>query len=285
MKLALASLVLLMAAAAFGQYSAYLPAQNQLLISPTYVFQTFDEYWASDKKQDLGTRQHQNSGFVTFEYGLVPTIALDVTLGYTSAKFEDGPEDDGLADTTIGARWKFLENSEAPSSDGTLLTFAHAPTLAVRAGAIIEGTYDENFAFSAGDGASGFETSLLLGMEICTGFGIYGDIGWRTRNHSVPDDLFGSIGAHFKMKGFSLSGGYRHVQGLDGGNIGSPKFVAGVYGFPQVKEINQLVEASLGYTDRGGRYYSLFGAKNVDGKNTGDKWIGGVSLTFPIGGR
>ncbi len=276
---------LLAGAAAHGQNSPYLPAPGQLSVTPTYVFQTYDEFWMGDRKTDLGTRQYQHTWSAGLEYGLRENVALDVTLGYTGAVFKDGPEDWGLADTTLGFRWKVADEKTA----GCPLT----PTAAIRFGGIIEGTYDERFPFSAGDGASGIETSLLLGKEICSGFGLYGDIGWRTRNHSVPDDVFGSVGVYAKMHGCSGSFGYRHIQGLSGGDIGDatgrhvfdPAGGAGTYGFPQVKEINQLVEASLGYTDDGGRYYSVFGAKNVDGKNTGDKWVVGVSATIPFGGK
>jgi hypothetical protein len=273
---------LLLCAAAQAQLSAYLPATGQLAFTPSYVYSTYDEFWMGNVKTDLGTRQSQHNGFVTFEYGAFDHVAFDLTLGYTYAEFEDGPDDDGLMDTTFGMRWQLIDekNASCPCT----------PTTSIRFGGIIEGTYDDSFPFSAGDGASGFEASLLFAKEICSGFGLYGDIGWRTRNHSVPDDLFGSAGAYATFKGFSLSGGYRHIQGLSGGDIGDttgrhvfdPAGGPGTYGFPQVKEINQLVEASLGYTDGGGRYYSVFGARNVDGKNTGDKWIAGASITVPF---
>lgn len=277
-----AGLCLFAAAAAHAQYSAHLPAKDQLTITPSYAYSTYDKIWMGNTKVDLGTRQSQHSGFVTFEYGALDQVAFDLTLGYTVAEFENGPDDDGLTDTTFGMRWTLVDEKTA----GCPFT----PTTAIRFGGIIAGTYDENFPYSAGDGASGFETSLIFGKEICPGFGLYGDLGWRTRNHSVPDDLFCSAGAYMAYKGVSLSGGYRHVQGLSGGDIGdstgrhvfNPAGGPGTYGFPQVKEINQLVEASLGYSDSGGRFYSVFGAKNVDGKNTGDKWIAGASITIPL---
>jgi hypothetical protein len=70
---------------------------------------------------------------------------------------------------------------------------------------------------------------------------------------------------------------YRHVQSLSGSDIGDPGFT-----FPELKEINQIFEAGLGYRDSGGRYYQIFGAFNVDGRNAGDKIILGASLTIPF---
>ena len=42
------------------------------------------------------------------------------------------------------------------------------------------------------------------------------------------------------------------------------------------------LEASLGYTDKGGRYFQLFYAHTLDGRNTGEKDTFGISATFPI---
>ena len=35
-------------------------------------------------------------------------------------------------------------------------------------------------------------------------------------------------------------------------------------------------------SDRGGRYYSLYYARTIDGRNTGQKDIVGLSITFPF---
>ena len=122
---------------------------------------------------------------------------------------------------------------------------------------------------------------MLLGKAICPNFGVYGDFGYRTRANDVPDDLFGSAGVYVTWRSITLSGGYRHVQGLSGGDIGDPGFGT-TFGFPQTKEIQQSVEASLGFTDPGGRHYALFGAKSVAGRNTGDKCVIGLAASFPF---
>lgn len=286
----LSGLALLAAGTAHAQLSAYTPQRNQITVTPTYVYQTYDEFWMGDSKTKLPDDVMQHTGYLSLEYGLLDDLALDVTVGYTgvaetdafAADFGPNASDDGLTDTRFGLRYRVLDENKA--------TCPLMPTLTLRIGGIIEGTYDPNFPFSSGDGASGVEGSLLIGKQICTGLGLYGDIGYRTRNQKVPDDFFASAGFYASYRGFSATFGYRHVQGLSGGNIGdntgkqvfNPGGGPGAYGFPEVKEINQLLEASLGYTDHGGRYYSVFGAKNVDGKNTGDKWLLGASITIPI---
>lgn len=264
---------------AHAQYSAWLPQPRQLIVTPTYGYQTFDAFWFGQEKVKLAPYDSiQHSALLGLEYGLCPQSAVDVSVGYTwteARAFDPAgvrKTDDGLADTRFGLRYKLLDEATAD--------YAWAPTLALRVGGIIEGTYQEGQPFSAGDGASGVETSLLFGKAFGqTGFGLYGDIGWRWRNHSVPNDLFGSVGVYQTLaERVTLSFGYRHTQGLDGGDIGEVPF-------PLTKEISQNIEFGLGIRDNGGRYYQLFAARTLDGRNTGEKWIAGASVSFTFGGK
>jgi hypothetical protein len=256
--------------------SAWLPAPSQLVATPGYTYQSFDEFWFGNDKVSLNPYDSiQHTAFVVLEYGLCARSALDANIGYTWAESEafnpahKNQTDDGLTDTRIGLRYNLLDEKSAEQ--------AWAPTLTLRVGGIIEGTYEENYPFSAGDGASGVETSLLFGKAFgASGFGLYGDIGWRWRNHDVPEDLFGSIGIFQSIKSFTLSFGYRHIQGLSGKDIGEAPF-------PETKEISQNLEAGLGYRDHGGRYYQVYGAKTLDGRNTGEKWVIGASISLPFG--
>ena len=259
---------------ASAQFSAWLPDAHQIIVTPSYAYQTFDEFWLGRDKMDLSDDVNQHTTLLTLEYGITERLAADATVGYTwvdsTDAFGSGDEDDGLTDTTFGLRYKLLDQD----SEGWPMW----PNIAVRVGGIIEGSYDENLPFSAGDGASGAEASLLLSRAICPNFGLFGDVGYRYRDGDVPDDLFGSAGAYVAFYGFTLSGAYRHVQGLDGDDIGDPGF-----SFPEVKEVNQNVEVGLAYRDGGGRYYQLFYAHTVDGRNTGEKDIFGVSASFSFG--
>ena len=271
-------------ASAFGQ-SAWLPERGQFVVSPTYSYQTYDEYWAGKNKVTVPTGARQQTATVGLEYGICPFLAVDATVGYSWAESRGFnaarvlQNDDGLIDSSFGLRWRFLDEKKSACK--------FAPTLAFRAGGIIAGTYDPNTPYSAGDGANAFEGSLLFGKVICSGFGVYGDIGYRWRDSNVPDEVFGSAGAYATWKSFTLSGGYRSVKSLTGLDIGGPGFNFNIpgHGFPQLKEENQSLEGSLGYTDKGGRYYQFFYAHTIDGRNTGQKDVFGVSATFPFGGK
>jgi hypothetical protein len=268
------------ASGAFAQ-SVWLPEKGQLVVAPAYAYQTFDEFLAGKTKTTLPADIVQQTGSIGLEYGLTPKFAVDATIGYTRVDFDPpgapNTRRDGLDDTRLGLRYRFI--------DEDLSGRAWVPAVGVRIGGIIAGTYDVPTTLppiNPGDGANGFETSLLLGKTFGqTGFGAYADLGYRVRDHDVPDDLFGSVGVFKHLGPVTLSFGYRHIQGLSGGDIGGPGFGTS-YGFPQVKEINQLIEGGIAYTDKGGRSYQFTVAQKIDGRNTGDKLVFGVSVSIPI---
>jgi hypothetical protein len=273
-------------AAAYGQ-SAWIPERSQLNATPGFSFSTFDEFWMGKTKVDNppnGDSLDQYTGYLFLEYGIFENLAADATVGYSATDtdaFGGDASDDGLNDTFLGLRYRLLNEYDAP--------WAWAPTVSIRVGGIIAGTYDSNLPFSVGDEAHGFESQLLLGKTFGdSGFGMYGDIGYRVRESPVPDDMFGSVGIFQHLGPVTLAFGYRHVQGLDGLDIGGPGFDPSAgrsHGFPAVKEINQIIEGGISFTDGGGRNYQFTAGTSVDGRNTGDKLIFGFNVTFPIGGR
>jgi hypothetical protein len=281
---------LVSAAAAWSQ-SAWLPLQSQFILTPGFAYSTFDEFWVGrdrvDPLEDNDESLDQYTGYVSLEYGILPDLAADVTVGYTATSDTDtfgNDSDNGLADTFFGVRYRVVREQDV------------VPAVVLRVGGIIAGSYDENTPFSAGDGAHGFEASVLLGKRFGTsGFGAYGDLGYRVRENPVPDDLFGSVGV-FKefvnvfQSSDAITGsvGYRHVQGLSGLDIMGSGFnpaLGSSHGFPALREINQLIEGAVGYTDVCGRQYQFTVAKSVDGRNTGNKLVFLFAISVPFGGR
>jgi len=279
MKLFAASLLL---ALCIGQaaraQSAYLPAPGSGSVTGGYSFYSFDEFWYGDTKGDLPDPIEQHNAVIGIEYGLTDRLALDATGGWAYNQFELQDDHDGIIDTLLGVRYQLFNEFEQPGSP--------LPTLALRLGAIIPGTYEvltDGSFNSIGDGAAGAEASLLFGRLFGdTGFGIYGDFGWRVRAESVPQDLFGSFGITktFAEK-VTVRVGYRVVHGLSGKDIFAPDFTFN--DFPEVQEILHAVEAGIGYSTARGDYFQVFVAKTIDGKNTGDKAFIGASATFPFG--
>ena len=158
-KIILSSFAVAFAAnAAHAQLSAYTPERNQLIGTVSYQYQRYDEFWVGKTNIPLklatGFReQQQHSTYLTLEYGILDDLTLDITAGYSWTEFHDGPgrdlTDDGLTDTTFGVRYRVIDERK----------FAWLPTVTLRVGGIINGTYDEAFPFSSGDGADGVETS------------------------------------------------------------------------------------------------------------------------------
>src|SRR6266404_4585118 len=117
------------AALCFGQ-SAWLPATHKVKTPPN------------------GKSLDQYTGYVSLEYGIFENLAADATMGYTATStdaFGGNASDEGLSDTMLGLRYRLIDENNAPCR--------WAPTLAIRAGAVIAGSYDSNKPFSAGDGA------------------------------------------------------------------------------------------------------------------------------------
>jgi hypothetical protein len=226
---------------------AWLPRAGDKSISAVYTFQTFENFFLAESKATYPFgRSVQQTWFATFEYGLTESLALDLTAAYTYTSTSASPDspagvvDEGLADTAVGLRWRIVDEFEASS----------APTLTLRVGGIVAGTYDVGLPYSSGDGASGVEVALLAGRDFgARGFGLYGELGYRHRAEHVPADLVAQVGAYKTFGGWSASAGLRQVRALSGSDIGDPGFR-----FQELREIASYLEASFGHSSAGGRY-------------------------------
>jgi hypothetical protein len=271
----IATLYFLLPVAAMAQ-SAWLPPKGSVLVTLGYSNQSFQNIWRGAKPDRLSAPVRQQTMTVSVETGLSRTLAADATVGYTTNRSNafGGPRSDGgRSDSSFGLRWKVLDEQR---SDGRL-----TPTVSLRAGGIIEGSYRPGVPFSAGDGASGAEFSVLLGKAIGrTRFGAFGESGYRVRNQAVPADFYGSCGMYRVIGRATLTGVYRLTNGVSGPNIGDPG-----YTYPWVKERSRSAEAGIGWTDRRGRSVQFFTAWTLGGRNTGDLFVVGTSGSFFIGKR
>ena len=272
------SAVILATAHSLCAQSAWLPQRGQLITTPGYSYQTFDEYFAAKTRSQLPANLTQHTAFLNFEYGIFRDVAADLTLGYSRTRFRPPGSptlhSDGLTDTQVGLRIRVLDEQ----TGGPWM-----PTVTFRVGGVIAGTYDVVFAspINPGDGANAFELSLLTGKTFGkSGFGIYADIGYRSRDNDVPDDVFGRVGVFQQLGPVTLGVGYRHVEGISGGDIGGLGFGT-TYGFAQVREIERVIDAAITYTDRGGRGYQFTYSRTLSGRNTGDKSDFGFSISVP----
>ena len=271
----LALAVVLAWSASVNAQDAWVPYRGESSISLVYTYQTFEDFYKGDQDASYPFgRSHQQTTFAIFEYGLTDALAIDVTLAYSHTSTTDSPVaptggvDSGLADSSIGFRWRIVDEFEKPN----------APTLTVRVGGIVAGTYDAGLPYSAGDGASGVEAALMFGKDFGhSGFGLYGETGYRHRAEKVPEDLVALLGLYKTLGDWSTNFGLRHVHALSGSDIGDPGFK-----FQELQEIATYIEASVGHSNAKGRYIGAHFAQTINGRNTAKKTVFGLSVTFPF---
>ena len=168
-----------------AQNAVWLPAPGSGSLSLSYLSQDADRFYIGSSLMALpfGTIK-LNTTTLAGQYALADGIAVDAKLPYARRTSGIG-SDSGMADARVGVTWRFLDEFERRS----------APSVAVRVGAIIAGNYQTQRPDSIGDGASGYEVSLLVGRYITSSFGLRGELGIRDRNKGVPNETFLSLGA------------------------------------------------------------------------------------------
>lgn len=265
--LSYAAAALSIAAQLGAQTSAWLPARGTVNVTPMFGWQSFQDIRVGSAPVRLGDTVRQSTAVVSAEIGVARNFAVDVTAGYSgvnSRAFGGDNTDRGMTDSRFGVRWSMANGSRS------------RPALGVRVGGIVRGTYERDYPFSAGDGGSGVETSILAGQTFGeSGFSAYGDIGYRYRNRGVPPDLFGSAGVQKALGSFTVGGAYRHGRGLGGSDIGDPGFR-----FSGLRQIEHAIEANIGFSESPRRGYYFFVARTIGGRNTGQAIIAGVAAQF-----
>lgn len=243
--------------------SAWLPSNDRFAGSGTVVHQSYDEFFAADARADTTFGELTQISFLFgFERGFGERLAFDGAVGYseTSGSSTSGLGESGMTDSTLGVRWRVVDE----------LTRPEAPTVTLRAGAIVEGTYETGNPAAPGDGASGLTGSVLVGKMIGDrGFGVHGDAGYRAMAEQVPDAVFGSATIFRGFGRHSVSAGYRYDGALSGIDIGSPEFTPAR--LPETQEIAHVVEIGWSFSTLRSGTWSLAVARTIDGRNTDRK--------------
>lgn len=253
--------------------SAWLPEPKTWSVTPSYTFETYDDVRVGDRKAKLPSSIDQHTFQVALEYGINERFAADLALGVISVSGATGSDESGLADTRLGVRWMAVDETQSNPS----------PTISLRAGAIIQGSYNASatgFPNTPGAGASGAEFSVLLGKTLGeTGLSAYGEMGFQVFTEDVPADFFGSIGLSYELPhNFDVSIGFTHFQSLSGSDASAPGFNPARS--PELKRESNEVYFGLGYQDQGGRHYQVLYARTIDGRNIGERNAFTVSVTF-----
>ena len=275
----------------FAQW-ADVPEKGQFILGMVYEESEAYHIWAQRDEHNVtwhaGGESYGidiNQGYFALQYGLSERWAADLNFGGTTAGwryFDNGniKYTDGLMDTSFGVRYQIFNEAKAG--------FPWAPTLTFRAGAILPGTYDENFAFAPGTRSAAIEPELLFRKHFgWPGLGVYGDGLFRWNRTTDNDQYITVIGLFQKIKGWELDVGYRHLQTITGSDIVfDPNDPSSIVYPRELREIQDSIEAGFSYTTPKHHLRWGFHSRTVfDGSNTDRKfWVGG-SLDIPFGGK
>ena len=273
---------------------ANLPEHGQLIVRATYQESDAYHFWAGNTRYNVdyplrGERYgiDINQGYLTFQYGINERWAADLSLGYTTVGWRDfsnfstngtSESTTGLMDVSFGLRYQLLKENEADC--------AWTPTLTFRAGAVLPGSFDENFPFAPGTRSTAIEPELLARKHFgWPGFGVYAD-GLFRWNHTSANDLYiVSVGLFQEINRWELNAGYRHLGSINGSDIVYDPATR-MISYPRaVREIQDSFEAGFSYTSPWHNLRLGFYSRSVfDGSNTDKKfWLGGyVEMPFDL---
>lgn len=271
----ISALVILQSVPAWGA-SPWLPGAGKASVTTTFVEESFTSYWNGRVQRTFPVPPStakvydQYTGYGAIEYGLSNKLTLDLVTGYTATKY--GTEGlQGLSDSLMGLRYQIY------SGERSVFTLRGAYNLS--------GTYPltTKSRFSPGDKSSGGQGSLLYGTTFAHNLYAYGEGGWRYRA-TIPNVFFGTAGIGHRIGRVSYGVAYQHNRALSGVDIGTPAF-HGFASLRQTKQIQQVIDANIGYTTPKGLYFGFDYAHLLIGRNTGNKQILAFTFGFTVPGR
>ena len=279
-------------------YWADVPEKGQFIVGVVYQEASSYHIWAGGKQHDItytaGDGEYygidNTQGFLALQYGLTERWALDLNVGYASEgwrSFDNGTvqSSDGLMDWTFGVRYQLY-------NELTETNLPWAPTLTFRAGAIMPGTYPQDFIFATGNSSAAIVPELLLRKHFgWPGLGLYGD-GEYLYNMTIGNSQYIiATGLFQQYRGWEVDFGYKHLQTLSGHNITYPVVPALNGGYDIIyprdpRENYDALQFGFSYTTSKRHWrYGFELTSVVDGNNSDAKlWLGG-SIDIPIGGQ
>jgi hypothetical protein len=276
-------------------YWADVPAEGQFVLGAVYEQSKSYQIWADGKQYSVKVMaQGENygidirQGYFALQYGITEKWAADLEIGGTTVgwrSFSPGnsiQSTTGLMDPSLGVRYQLFKEADYTNSPWV-------PTLTFRAGAVLPGTYDQDFVYAPGFRSAAIEPELLLRKHFSwPGLGAYADALYRWNMTTENDNYMVAVGAFQQVKGWELDAGYLHLQTLSGGNItfGTPGDLSTIVYPRQVREIYDAIQAGFSYTTSKLHWkYGFFSTVVVAGNNTDNKPWFGASIDIPFGGK
>ena len=244
--------------------SPWLPIPGQFSLGLNHTEQSGNDAYIGDMQLPLsaitgGAASKYKRGTTTLrlDYGFSDSLAFDAAIGYAKVKVGAADSDSGMTDSTLGLRWRVLDEYENPA----------LPTLTLRGAAILKGSYDGARLASVGKGANGLEAAVVLGKQILPVLALWAEVGVQKRSDNVPNATFYEFGARFRFAPkWSVNLGYGDKKFGGDLDIGGAGFSPAR--FQEVREERGVVKLGLGYAFAGNQGVALNLAKTTSGRNT-----------------
>ncbi len=265
--------------------SPWLPAPGAGFVNLSYVSQNANEFYVGDQLRGTPPRQAtppgpnlgQHTVWVSGMYGWSDAVAIDFRVGLARSYFAPaipptGGRDNysGVTDSNIGVTWRIADELVNPS----------LPSIALRGGAIIEGSYTPGYINSIGDGASGLEVSALAGKFFADMFAVSGEVGYRVRDEDVPTDFFFNVSGGMLVDNIGLGVNYKLVDAQSGLQIGGPGFSPVTRVFPRLEEDIQFVSGTVSLNVSDQTNLAVSYGEVIDGRNTSKSKVFSVTMGY-----
>jgi len=257
--------------AVLAEGSPWVPSDGEFRVSAELLTGSSDEFFIGDVSTNLGGDIEGTFLWLNGAYGYDDRWAFDLRTGYAQSQFETNPiEQQDISDTSIGVTYQFI--NEFAVDNGL-------PTISVRAGYTLGGDYETDVIDAIGDGASGFDLSLLVGKTLNDQFTVAGDLTFRQRDDDVADAvkylLSGFYNTPLPGLGLSLAvGGSRTDSNV---NI-EPGFNQDL--FPQTDRDLDVVIGGANYGFENGIGLSLSYLALLDGTNVPDTDVTTFGISY-----
>ena len=258
--------------AVLAEGSPWVPSDGEFRVSAELLTGSSDDFFIGDVSTNLGGDIDGTFLWFNGAYGYDDRWAFDIRAGYAQSQFETNPiEQEDFSDTSVGVTYQFINEFAVESG---------LPTISVRAGYTVGGDYETDVIDAIGDGASGFDLSLLVGKTLNDQFTVAGDLTYRQRDDDVADAVKYLLSGFYNtpVPGLGLSlgvGGSRTDSDI---NFGDLDFTFDQ--FPQTDRDLDVLIGGANYGFENGIGLSLSYLALLDGTNVSDTDVTTFSFSY-----
>ncbi len=259
---------------AYGEGSPWILEDGATNLGISVISGSSEDFFIGDTSTDLGSDLEGTFIWLNASRGYDDIWAFDVRTGYAETQFGTNPDEQSdISDTSLGVTYQFLNEFEQDNG---------SPTISGRLGYTFAGDYETDLIHAIGDGASGFDVSLLVGKNLAPEFSVSGDLTYRQRDNDVADAVKFLLSGNYAapLPGLSFQLGYGLVRTDSDIDVAGPGF--GVEQFSQTDRDSDwlITSANYGFSNGLGINFSL--STVLDGRNVADTNIATFSLSYSL---